>query len=119
MEQMPVFVCLCLVAINTNICHSLAPILSLDQVMEDSHAKSRGLFTEDSEGHRMPAPAPRLSRTPAQILPQNQSQVPELQTGAHTKQVLQEYGFEDKEIFQLEASGAIGGVTKSDVRSAL
>lgn len=44
----------------------VAPILSVREAPDHPHAIARGLFVEH-QGRRQPAPAPRLSRTPARI----------------------------------------------------
>ncbi|AJP72255.1 CaiB/BaiF CoA transferase family protein [Sphingomonas hengshuiensis] len=44
----------------------VAPILSFAEAAEHPHAVARDLFVEH-QGRRQPAPAPRLSRTPARI----------------------------------------------------
>jgi alpha-methylacyl-CoA racemase len=41
-------------------------VLSLDEAYAHPHNVARGTFSE-IEGVRQPAPAPRLSRTPAEI----------------------------------------------------
>lgn len=45
----------------------VAPVLSFSEAPDHPHARARGLFVEH-QGRRQPAPAPRLSRTPARIV---------------------------------------------------
>ena len=42
----------------------VSPVLSREEAASDPHNVTRGVFVDDG-GHPMPAPAPRLSRTPA------------------------------------------------------
>ena len=68
---------------GTDVC--FAPVLDLAEAAEHPHNAARGLFVE-IEGQRHPAPAPRLSRTPAR-----QPTAGAL-CGEHTDEVLQELG---------------------------
>ncbi|MEO6320667.1 MAG: CaiB/BaiF CoA-transferase family protein [Polaromonas sp.] len=60
-----------------------APVLSLAEAHEHPHNTARGLFVE-VDGQRQPAPAPRLSRTPAR------APTPGALCGEHTQEVLAE-----------------------------
>ena len=76
-------------------------MLGLGEAAAHPHNSARGLLLADAAGKHEPAPAPRLSRTPgdgARPLPQ---------VGAHTRDVLGEYGFTAAEIERLSAAGAI------------
>ncbi len=81
----------------------VAPVLGLGEVEAHPHHRARGLLIADAEGHREPAPAPRLSRTPGD------GRRPLPQIGAHTRPVLAEYGFSSEEIERLIASSAARG----------
>lgn len=77
-----------------------APVLSLGEVHEHPHHQARDSFI-DVAGTRQPAPAPRFSRTPAEV-----SYPPPL-PGEHTDEILTEWGFSDPDIAGLRASGAL------------
>jgi len=64
--------------------------------------RERNSFFADFDGKYVPAPAPRLSRTPAVA-----DNGPQPVVGGCTRQVLLEYGFSQKEISDLIAQGAI------------
>ena len=66
----------------------VAPVLSLAEAPLHPHNQARGNFVE-VDGQQQPAPAPRLSRTPARV-PQTSPEV-----GAHTQQILRELGLAD------------------------
>jgi alpha-methylacyl-CoA racemase len=76
----------------------VAPVLSLREAAEHPYNTAREVFVERS-GHRQPAPAPRFSRTPAEIggLP--------VVPGAHSRAVLTELGLDDAD--DLLATGAV------------
>lgn len=80
-----------------------APLLSLAEAAEHPHNVARGMFVE-VEGQRQPAPAPRLSRTPARA--------PEPGTlfGEHTDSLLAELGFDASSIEQMREQGVCAGV---------
>ncbi|WP_367065181.1 CaiB/BaiF CoA-transferase family protein [Oryzisolibacter sp. LB2S] len=82
---------------GTDVC--FAPVLSLAEAAEHPHNAARGLFV-DVEGQRQPAPAPRLSRTPARA--------PSLgaRCGEHTDEVLAELGLDGEALARLRAQGA-------------
>lgn len=71
-----------------------APVLSFDEAAAHPHNAARGLFVE-VDGQRQPAPAPRLSRTPAR------EPKPGIVIGQHTDAVLTELGFSTTEIATL------------------
>ena len=64
-----------------------APVLSFDEAAAHPHNRARGLFV-DVDGQRQPAPAPRLSRTPARD-PQAGIVI-----GQHTDELLAELGLD-------------------------
>ncbi|MGY1723502.1 CaiB/BaiF CoA transferase family protein [Blastococcus sp. SYSU DS0533] len=77
----------------------LAPVLSLEESLEDPHARARGAFA-DVEGVLQPAPAPRLSASPCR--PPYRAP----RAGQHTREVLAELGLECTRIDELIAAGA-------------
>jgi alpha-methylacyl-CoA racemase len=77
----------------------VAPVLTLQEALHHPHNVARGSFV-DVDGAPMPGPAPRFSRTPAEV-----RAVPTL--GADTAAVLGELGYDDAALAQLRADGAI------------
>jgi alpha-methylacyl-CoA racemase len=77
-----------------------APVLSMSEAPNHPHNQQRGTFVERN-GVVQPAPAPRFSRTNAEI------QRPPAFPGQHTDEVLDDWGFDSDEIAKLRASGAI------------
>lgn len=75
----------------------VAPVLSLDEAPLHPHNASRGSFIRNAKGQHDPAPAPRLSRTPAVILGSRE----EPSIGENTREVLAEMGYKTEEIKQL------------------
>ncbi len=72
----------------------VAPILELDEVQGHPHNRERGLLIT-LEGLSQPAPAPRLSRTPGRAVQ------PGAPRGTHTREILGELGFDEKEMKDL------------------
>ncbi len=68
---------------GTDVC--FAPVLSLEEAALHPHNVARGVFVE-VDGQRQPAPAPRLSRTPAR------QPAPGARCGEHTSELLGELG---------------------------
>lgn len=89
----------CEIMEGTDIC--FAPVLSLVEAPNHPHNLARGTF-ETHDGLVQPAPAPRFSRTQAEI--RNQARLP----GEDSVQVLQDFGFSDQDIGQLQESRVIG-----------
>ena len=89
----------CTIFDGTDAC--VAPVLGLAEVSHHPHNQARNLLIPDSKGVLEPAPAPRLSRTPAGV------RRPMPQPGQHTREVLTEFGFAEAEIRQLTQAGAI------------
>ncbi len=83
---------------GSDICY--APVLSLGEVRHHPHHRARETFIDDGEVWQ-PAPAPRFSRTRGEI------RRPPAAIGQHSEEVLREFGFEDKEITDALASGAV------------
>lgn len=82
---------------GTDVC--FAPVLDFSEAVAHPHYRARENFIE-SRGVVHPAPAPRMSRTPAVA-----GMVPK--TGEHTLEVLQQLGLSDAEIAVLRGTGAI------------
>lgn len=74
----------------------VTPVLSPEESARHPHAVARGGFVE-VDGIRQPAPAPRFSRTPAEVYPS---------TGA-PENVLRGWGFSTTELAALCESGAV------------
>lgn len=70
---------------GTDVC--FAPVLSLTEAAQHPHNVARGVFVE-VDGQQQPAPAPRLSRTPARLPAAGAL------CGEHTREVLQALGVE-------------------------
>jgi alpha-methylacyl-CoA racemase len=83
---------------GTDVC--FAPVLPMSEAGSHPHLVARGSIVEH-DGMEQPVPAPRFSRTEAEI------QGPAPLPGAHTDAVLASYGFTDDEIAKLAASGAV------------
>lgn len=79
----------------------VAPVLSLDEAPRHPHNIERGAFVGEKP---LPAPAPKLSRTPA--VSHAVSKAPRL--GEHTEVILKELDYSDEEIGNLEREGVIG-----------
>ena len=77
-----------------------APVLSLTEATEHPHAQARNAYAS-IDGVIQPAPAPRFSRTPAEI------QSPPPEPGQHTGEVLLEWGFSEERINELSNAGVI------------
>ena len=88
----------CALLEGTDAC--VAPVLDMDEAPQHPHNVARETFVTVDDVVQ-PAPAPKLSRTPAAI--QGPPPVP----GADTEQVLAAWGFTAEEIAQLRADGAI------------
>ncbi|NWL81146.1 carnitine dehydratase [Pseudomonas taiwanensis] len=82
---------------GTDVC--FAPVLDFSEAPAHPHHQARGTFTE-SGGVVHPAPAPRLSRTPAEI-----GRV--VRNGEHSVEILRELGLDEARIAALRESGAI------------
>ena len=88
----------CALLEGTDAC--VAPVLDMDEAPDHPHNQARGTFVTVDDVVQ-PAPAPRLSRTPAAI--QGPPPIP----GADTEAVLLDWGFAKAEVAALRAAGAI------------
>lgn len=82
---------------GTDVC--FAPVLDFNEATEHPHHQARGTFIQ-TDGVTHPAPAPRLSRTPA-------TAGRRVKNGEHTLDILRELGLDDTRIGELRAAGAI------------
>lgn len=78
----------------------VTPVLSFGEAREHPHNVVRGTFVE-AFGVVQPAPAPRLSRTPAAIAG------PPPRPGAHSQEILEDWGVPVDRIEALFGSGAV------------
>ncbi len=90
----------CEIMEGTDVC--FAPVLSILEAPEHPHNKARNLFVE-VEGVMQHSPAPRFSRTHAEI--SHGARVP----GEDTHSVLEDCGFSANEIQDLSDNGVIAG----------
>jgi alpha-methylacyl-CoA racemase len=88
----------CEIMEGTDVC--FAPVLSMGEAYEHPHNLARGTFVEVA-GKLQPGPAPRFSRTPAEI------SRPPSHAGQHTDETLAEWGFPAEEIARLRDKKAI------------
>jgi alpha-methylacyl-CoA racemase len=77
------------------------PILNWSEAPEHHHNRARGAFVE-RDGVMQPAPAPRFSRTPAEIRRSPSA------AGQDTDAALAEWGFAAEEVGRLRGAGAVG-----------
>jgi len=83
---------------GTDVC--FAPVLSLEEAPQHPHNKARGTFTEFN-GVVQPSPSPRFSRTPGAL------HHPPPDCGQHSVDILNEYGFSEVDVRQLQEAGMI------------
>ena len=89
----------CEIMEGTDVC--FAPVLTMSEATEHPHNVARGTFVEVA-GIAQPAPAPRFSRTPAEIAR------PPAHAGQHTDEVLAEWiGVDADRSASLRDTGAI------------
>jgi alpha-methylacyl-CoA racemase len=79
------------------------PVLDWDERAQHPHLVARGTYVEHG-GIQQPAPAPRLSRTPAGI-----DGLPPMK-GEHTRAIAAELGLSDEQVQQLLEAGVISSV---------
>ena len=85
---------------GSDVCFS--PVLSIFEAPDHPHNVHRGTFVE-VDGVVQPAPAPRFSRTEAQIT--HGARAP----GEDSEVVLKQYGFSDTDIVRLQEARIIPG----------
>jgi alpha-methylacyl-CoA racemase len=88
----------CEIMEHTDIC--FAPVLTMSEAVEHPHNQARGTFVEVA-GVVQPAPAPRFSRTQAEI------QRPPAHPGQHSREVLEDWGVDAARIDKLFETGAV------------
>lgn len=88
----------CEIMEGTDVC--FAPVLSMTEAKNHPHNVARKTFVE-IDGVTQAAPAPRFSRTKAEI------QSPPPKHGEHTESALSEWGISDDDIERLKGSGVI------------
>lgn len=90
---------------TTNAC--VSPVLDLKEAAEHPHLRARSTFTEVGS-HIQPAPAPRFSRSKAEI------RRPPPTPGQDGSAILAECGFSRHDIVRLEAEGAFGATREAN-----
>jgi alpha-methylacyl-CoA racemase len=88
----------CALMEGTDVC--FAPVLTMSEAAQHHHNVQRGTFVEIA-GTVQPAPAPRFSRTPAEIA------MPPAHPGQHSAEVLRDWGFGAARIDALISGGAV------------
>jgi alpha-methylacyl-CoA racemase len=83
---------------GTDVC--FAPVLKMSEAARHPHNVERGTFV-DIAGTVQPAPAPRFSRTTAEVA------MPPAHPGQHSAEILHDWGFDAARIDALIASGAV------------
>lgn len=83
---------------GTDVC--FAPVLTMSEAAQHPHNITRSTFVEIA-GITQPAPAPRFSRTVADV------PAPPAHPGQHTREVLGDWGFTAAEVDGLLAAGAV------------
>jgi alpha-methylacyl-CoA racemase len=92
----------CAIMEMTDVC--FAPVLTMGEAAAHPHNVARGTFVE-VDGMTQPAPAPRFSRTAADV------PGPPAHAGEHTREVLADWGFDAGRIDELVASRAVASST--------
>ncbi|XP_006896861.1 PREDICTED: alpha-methylacyl-CoA racemase [Elephantulus edwardii] len=90
----------CQIFDGTDAC--VTPVLSFEEVAHHDHPRERGSFIRDEGQDLSPRPAPLLLRTPATPSLQRDSII-----GEHSKEILEEFGFSQKEIDELTSAKVI------------
>jgi alpha-methylacyl-CoA racemase len=88
----------CTLMEGTDVC--FAPVLKMSDAAQHPHNVDRGTFV-DIAGTLQPAPAPRFSRTHAEIA------MPPAHPGQHSTEILRDWGFDAARIDDLIASRAV------------
>lgn len=92
---------------DTDAC--VTPVLDIEEAADYPHNKSRETFTESFDGQMVPAPAPRLSRTPANSL----AKIRPPRHGEHTEIALSSLNYSPAEIQDLHDQGIVYSESKS------
>ncbi|TDT17212.1 alpha-methylacyl-CoA racemase [Ilumatobacter fluminis] len=87
----------CEIMEHTDVC--FAPVLRMDEAAQHPHNVERNTFIAPG-GVTQPAPAPRFSRTAAEV------DRPPAHDGQHTREVLVEWGIDESQVDALIESGA-------------
>src|SRR3954464_2383471 len=87
----------------------VTPVLGLTEAPRHPHLAARGTYVETPAGVQ-PAPAPRFSRTPAEVRGTPRG------PGQDTVAALRAWGFEDDEVKALLAAGAVVQSDREDVQ---
>ena len=88
----------CAIMETTDVC--FAPVLTMSEAAQHPHNVQRGTFVEIA-GVMQPAPAPRFSRTSAQVAS------PPAHPGQHSRAILTDWGIDPERIEALLASAAV------------
>ncbi|MDD9963326.1 MAG: CaiB/BaiF CoA-transferase family protein [Gammaproteobacteria bacterium] len=88
------------IMLGTDICY--APVLDFHEAIDHPHNRARSTFVE-IDGLHQAAAAPRFNRTPPQT--PGAAAAP----GAHTEELLREFGFDEAAVARLRTSGAVAG----------
>ena len=88
----------CALMETTDVC--FAPVLTMSEAAQHPHNVDRGTFV-DAAGIMQPAPAPRFSRTSAELT------MPPAHPGQHSVEILRDWGFGAARIDELIASHAV------------
>jgi alpha-methylacyl-CoA racemase len=88
----------CEIMEHTDVC--FAPVLTMAEAAEHPHNQARSTFV-DIAGTLQPAPAPRFSRTTAEIVR------PGAHPGQHTSEVLTDWGLAPSHVEKLIETGAV------------
>ena len=88
----------CEIMEGSDVC--FAPVLSMSEVDEHPHIKHRDTYVEIA-GVKQPAPAPRFSRTPPEVVR------PPAHRGQHTDEALADWGFSTSDVEKLREVKAI------------
>ena len=88
---------------GVDVCY--APVLSMSEVRHHPHHQARNSFIDDGD-YWQPAPAPRFSRTQAEL------RGSAAKLGEHSEDILRDFGFSEAEISAKIASKAVVGASQ-------
>lgn len=91
----------CKIFDGTDAC--VTPVLEKTEVADHLHNKERGSFIKLKGGTIAPKPAPILSRTPGS----SKADLPDVQNGEHSEEILLDIGYSKEEINNLNLNGVI------------